>query len=87
MSYDVAEIRNHFPALREGAAHFDGPGWLTGADRGGSGGRGDDVVRDCESRPAHRGRATGRPDRDRGRGNAMADLLGADPAGSCSAAA
>jgi cysteine desulfurase family protein (TIGR01976 family) len=26
MSYDVAEVRAHFPALREGAAHFDGPG-------------------------------------------------------------
>ena len=26
MSYDVAEVRSHFPALREGAAHFDGPG-------------------------------------------------------------
>jgi cysteine desulfurase family protein (TIGR01976 family) len=26
MSYDVAAIRTHFPALREGAAHFDGPG-------------------------------------------------------------
>lgn len=26
MSYDVASVRSHFPALREGAAHFDGPG-------------------------------------------------------------
>ena len=26
MSYDVAAVRAHFPALREGAAHFDGPG-------------------------------------------------------------
>jgi len=26
MSYDVARIRSHFPALLEGAAHFDGPG-------------------------------------------------------------
>jgi cysteine desulfurase family protein (TIGR01976 family) len=25
-SYDVDRIRRHFPALREGAAHFDGPG-------------------------------------------------------------
>ena len=24
--YDVERIRSHFPALREGAAHFDGPG-------------------------------------------------------------
>lgn len=26
MSYDVAAVRTHFPALDEGAAHFDGPG-------------------------------------------------------------
>ncbi|MGA8045621.1 MAG: cysteine desulfurase-like protein [Dermatophilaceae bacterium] len=26
MAYDVDAIRSHFPALREGAAHFDGPG-------------------------------------------------------------
>jgi len=24
--YDVAAVRSHFPALKEGAAHFDGPG-------------------------------------------------------------
>jgi selenocysteine lyase/cysteine desulfurase len=24
--YDIARVRSHFPALREGAAHFDGPG-------------------------------------------------------------
>src|SRR5574338_1609072 len=26
MPYDVDRIRSHFPALAEGAAHFDGPG-------------------------------------------------------------
>lgn len=26
MVYDVDAVRSHFPALREGAAHFDGPG-------------------------------------------------------------
>jgi cysteine desulfurase family protein (TIGR01976 family) len=26
VSYDVAAVRAHFPALHEGAAHFDGPG-------------------------------------------------------------
>lgn len=26
MAYDVERIRSHFPALSEGAAHFDGPG-------------------------------------------------------------
>ena len=25
-AYDIAQVRSHFPALREGAAHFDGPG-------------------------------------------------------------
>ena len=26
VDYDVAKVRSHFPALREGAAHFDAPG-------------------------------------------------------------
>ena len=26
MPLDVASVRAHFPALAEGAAHFDGPG-------------------------------------------------------------
>ena len=26
MTYDVAALRDHFPSLRSGAAHFDGPG-------------------------------------------------------------
>jgi cysteine desulfurase family protein (TIGR01976 family) len=26
MAYDVAAVRRHFPALKEGVAHFDGPG-------------------------------------------------------------
>lgn len=26
MTYDVDAVRSHFPALKEGAAHFDGPG-------------------------------------------------------------
>ena len=26
MTYDVAAVRSHFPALSAGAAHFDGPG-------------------------------------------------------------
>jgi cysteine desulfurase family protein (TIGR01976 family) len=26
MSYDVSAVRAHFPALKQGAAHFDGPG-------------------------------------------------------------
>jgi selenocysteine lyase/cysteine desulfurase len=26
MSYDVETVRSHFPSLRSGVAHFDGPG-------------------------------------------------------------
>src|ERR1700712_2413391 len=26
MTYDVQALRDHFPSLRDGAAHFDGPG-------------------------------------------------------------
>ena len=26
MAYDVESVRAHFPALKAGAAHFDGPG-------------------------------------------------------------
>ena len=26
MTYDVEAVRSHFPALTQGAAHFDGPG-------------------------------------------------------------
>ena len=25
-AYDIGKVRSHFPALKEGAAHFDGPG-------------------------------------------------------------
>ena len=32
MSYDVAAVRAHFPALAEGAAHFDGPGGTQSPD-------------------------------------------------------
>ena len=32
MTYDVAAVRSLFPALQEGAAHFDGPGGSQTAD-------------------------------------------------------
>ncbi len=80
MPYPIAEIRSHFPALAEGAAHFDGPG----------GSQVPDVVADAvagtmRSAVANRGRTTAAERRAddiviEARG-AMADLLGADPGG------
>jgi len=77
---DVADVRAHFPALREGAAHFDGPG----------GSQTPDVVAEAMVRTltgplANRGSAT-QAERNaedavaQGR-LALADLLGADPRG------
>lgn len=77
---DVAEVRAHFPALRDGAAHFDGPG----------GSQTPDVVADAMARTltgplANRGSAT-EAERNAegavvGARQALADLLGADPRG------
>ncbi|MEN3272769.1 MAG: hypothetical protein V7636_1530, partial [Actinomycetota bacterium] len=78
--HDVAAVRAHFPALREGAAHFDGPG----------GTQVPDVVADAVSNTlrsaiANRGRTTTAERRADdivlGARAAMADLLGADPRG------
>lgn len=80
MSYPIAEIRSRFPALAEGAAHFDGPG----------GSQVPDVVADAvaatlRSAVSNRGRVTAAERRADdiviGARQAMADLLGADPAG------
>jgi selenocysteine lyase/cysteine desulfurase len=78
--FDVDSVRKHFPALAEGAAHFDSPGGSQVAD----------VVADAVSRTlmsaiANRGRAT-RAERRAGdivlgARLAAADLLNADPAG------
>ncbi|HEX5405158.1 MAG TPA: cysteine desulfurase-like protein [Pseudonocardiaceae bacterium] len=80
MSYPVAEVRSHFPALAEGAAHFDGPG----------GSQSPDVVADAvagtlRAAVANRGivttaelRATAVVTEAR---QAMADLLHVDPRG------
>jgi cysteine desulfurase family protein (TIGR01976 family) len=80
VTYDIAALRSHFPALAAGTAHFDGPGGTqTPAP----------VVRaiaDALEQPlSNRGRITlGERNAERivtGARRAMADLLGADPAG------
>jgi cysteine desulfurase family protein (TIGR01976 family) len=80
MSYDVRAVRDHFPALKAGYAHFDGPG----------GSQVPDVVADAVARTllsplANRGRVTAAErtadDIVVGARQAMADLLGADPRG------
>ncbi len=80
MSLDVERIRSHFPALREGAAHFDGPG----------GSQTPDVVARAvadtlTSAISNRGTVTPaerRADRVVAEArSAMADLVGLDPAG------
>ena len=80
MSYDVAAVRAQFPALRDGAAHFDGPGGSQVPDVGGR------AVAETLTAPiANRGRVTAAErsadDTVLGARAAMADLLGADPAG------
>jgi cysteine desulfurase family protein (TIGR01976 family) len=80
MSLDVEHIRSHFPALREGAAHFDGPG----------GSQTPDVVAQAiadtmTSSISNRGTVTPaerRADRVVTESRAaMGDLVGVDPAG------
>ena len=80
MPYDVEAVRAHFPALKAGAAHFDGPG----------GSQVPDVVADAVggtlgSAVANRGLVTTAErtadDIVLAARAAMADLLGADPRG------
>ena len=80
MTYDVAAVRAHFPALEEGAAHFDGPGG-TQAPRV----VGEAMARTLTSAVANRGSVT-RAERRAEETvaqcrSALADLLGADPRG------
>ncbi len=79
-SFDVEALRAHFPSLRSGAAHFDGPG----------GSQTPDVVAQAvattmTSSIANRGRVTPAERRAddvvTGARSAMADYLGADPRG------
>ncbi|MFF0013570.1 cysteine desulfurase-like protein [Streptomyces sp. NPDC005374] len=80
MTYDIAAIRSHFPALAAGTAHFDGPGGTQTPQP---------VVRaiaDALSQPlSNRGRITlGERNAEAlvtGARRAMADLLGAEPSG------
>ena len=77
MPYDVRAVRDHFPALKAGYAHFDGPG----------GSQVPDVVADAVARTlvspiANRGQVTAAErtadDIVTGARRAMADLLGTD---------
>ncbi|MER6288690.1 cysteine desulfurase-like protein [Streptomyces sviceus] len=80
MTYDIAALRSHFPALVAGTAHFDGPGGTQTPEP---------VIRaiaDALAQPlSNRGRITlGERNAERivtGARRAMADLLAADPAG------
>ncbi|MEV8376271.1 cysteine desulfurase-like protein [Kribbella sp. NPDC056861] len=80
MSFDVEAVRKQFPALTEGAAHFDGPG----------GSQTPQVVADAVAATmvaalANRGQLTAAERRADevvvGARQAMADLLGTDPGG------
>src|SRR3954469_6234402 len=80
MTYDVAAVRAQFPALRAGAAHFDGPGGTQVPEPVAR------AVADTLTSPiANRGRMTAAErtadDVVLGARQAMADLLGADPRG------
>jgi cysteine desulfurase family protein (TIGR01976 family) len=80
MTYDVARVRAEFPALAEGAAHFDGPGGSQ-APRA----VGEAVAATLTSAIANRGRTTAAERRADdivlGARAAIGDLLGADPGG------
>lgn len=80
MTYDVDRLRARVPALREGAAHFDGPGGTQIPDD-----VADAMNATLRSAVSNRGRGTAAERRADdivvGARQAMADLLGADPRG------
>jgi cysteine desulfurase family protein (TIGR01976 family) len=80
MPYDVDRIRARFPALAEGAAHFDGPGGSQVPDV-----VGEAVARTLTSAISNRGTLTASERRADGvvrdGRRALADLLAADPRG------
>ena len=80
MDYDVRAVRARFPALKAGAAHFDGPGGSQVPDA-----VAEAVAAALVSPTANRGRVTAAEraadDVVLGARAAMADLLGADPRG------
>ena len=79
-AYDVDAVRAHFPALDEGAAHFDGPGGSQVPRQ-----VGDAVAATLTAAIANRGTVTAAEQRAEDvvheARQAMADLLGADPGG------
>jgi cysteine desulfurase family protein (TIGR01976 family) len=80
VSYSVAAVRAHFPALTEGAAHFDGPGGAQVPDVVGAA-----VAATLTAAIANRGTVTAAERRAEAvvteARQAMADLLAADPGG------
>jgi cysteine desulfurase family protein (TIGR01976 family) len=80
MRYDVAAVRAHFPALAEGAAHFDGPGGTQTPDAVVAA-----VAETLGSAVANRGTVTAAERRAEAivveARAAMGDLLGLDPGG------
>ncbi|MET3806377.1 cysteine desulfurase family protein (TIGR01976 family) [Nakamurella sp. UYEF19] len=80
MPYDVKVLRSHFPALTQGAAHFDGPGGSQVPDA-----VGEAMSATITAAIANRGRVTAAErfadEVVLGARAAMADLLGADPGG------
>ncbi|MGL5816378.1 MAG: cysteine desulfurase-like protein [Phycicoccus sp.] len=80
MTYDVERVRSHFPALAEGAAHFDGPGGSQVPDAVAQA-----VAQTLTSAISNRGAVTGSERRAEAvvaeARQALADLLGADPRG------
>ncbi|GHF16063.1 cysteine desulfurase-like protein [Amycolatopsis deserti] len=80
VAYDVTAVRKHFPALDEGAAHFDGPGGSQVPDV-----VGEAVAATLCAAIANRGSITAAERRADGivaqARQAAADLLGAEPGG------
>ena len=80
MAYDVNRLRARVPGLREGAAHFDGPGGTQVPDE-----VADAISETLRAAVSNRGRGTAAERRADdivvGARQAMADLLGADPRG------
>ncbi|WP_346620545.1 cysteine desulfurase-like protein [Blastococcus montanus] len=80
MSYDVASVRAHFPSLASGTAHFDGPGGTQVPEQVGRA-----VAATLTAPIANRGSVTAAErvadETVLAARAAVADLLGADPAG------
>lgn len=80
MAYDANRLRARVPGLREGAAHFDGPGGTQVPDE-----VADAISETLRAAVSNRGRGTAAERRADdivvGARQAMADLLGADPRG------